>query len=121
MQLYKRGRGLIVKTLHIWLVLLVSAAGLRAGQTWTMTGAPITNWTAVATSADGTRLVAAAGYSGPSLIYVSTNGGTNWTPSGAPIEYWKAIASSADGSKLVAVTDGSIIGGSPATLWSSVD
>jgi hypothetical protein len=81
-----------------------------SGATWTMTDAPITNWTSVACSADGTRLVAASAYSG---IYVarlvppltislpSTNAVLSWTASsnGFALQYsadlnttnWRAV------------------------------
>jgi len=72
-----------------------------------MTSAPATNWTSIATSADGTRLVAAAGglsggYVGP--IYFSTNSGSTWTITDAPFINWTSVASSADGSRLVAAS-----------------
>jgi hypothetical protein len=69
-----------------------------------------TNWSAnynfgpssVASSTDGTKLVAAVK---GGQIYFSTNSGTAWTNSG-PITSWSAVASSADGAKLVAVVNG---------------
>src|SRR5262245_21123609 len=76
-------------------------------QTWTQTGAPSNVWAAIACSAVGTKLGAAAG--GQSFlgqIYTSTNGGTNWTPTGAPSNHWTAIASSSDGSRLAATAYG---------------
>lgn len=58
-------------TLVTTLGMLCVAADAIA-QTWTQTSAPLTNWTAVASSADGSRLVAAiAG----GQIYTSTNSG----------------------------------------------
>jgi photosystem II stability/assembly factor-like uncharacterized protein len=82
-------------------------------QPWIQTSAPITNWTSVACSADGTRLVAAAGQKqdeprvGP--IFISSDSGVTWTPTSAPITNWSAVASSLDGNNLVAtVRDGGI-------------
>src|SRR5438105_8998562 len=76
------------------------------GQNWIETSAPVTNWTAVACSADGAKLVAVAGgsWAGPSPgpIYLSTNSGSTWTPSGAPITNWNVVCCSADGTKLAA-------------------
>jgi hypothetical protein len=69
--------------------------------------APAANWTSVASSADGTKLVAAATINplGGGLIYASTNSGLTWTLTGAPTNnHWTAVASSADGSKLVAAS-----------------
>ncbi|MGA2542527.1 MAG: hypothetical protein ABSG78_13315 [Verrucomicrobiota bacterium] len=68
-------------------------------QNWTLTSAPNENWTSVACSYDGVRIVAATVASG---IYVSTNGGGTWTNSSAPALPWSSVASSADGLKLAA-------------------
>ena len=85
----------------------LAAAHAASAQIWTPTSAPITNWQSVASSADGTKLVAAAGGSvgsaGRAPIFLSTNAGVSWTQSSAPITNWLHVASSADGSKLVAV------------------
>jgi hypothetical protein len=65
-------------------------------------------WSAVASSADGTNLVAAAeategaGTFLPGPIYTSTNAGVSWMPSGAPSNVWYSVACSADGTKLAA-------------------
>jgi hypothetical protein len=59
------------------------------------------NWQAVASSADGTKLVAAV-LGGQ--IYTSSDSGTNWTPR-AFATNWQAVASSADGTKLVAAVN----------------
>ena len=75
-----------------------------SGVTWTPRA--FTNWwQSVASSADGTKLVAAV-LGGQ--IYTSTDSGTNWTPR-AFTTNWQAVASSADGTKLVAaVYDGQL-------------
>jgi hypothetical protein len=76
----------------------------------TLTSAPSTNWTSVASSADGTKLVAVGSdpaYSyltGP--IYTSANSGLSWNLTSAPDEFWSSVASSADGTKLVAAASG---------------
>jgi hypothetical protein len=67
------------------------------------TSAPLTQWDAVASSADGTKLVAG----GSSGIYISTNSGVAWTPA-SPIQP-SAVASSADGTELAAAIDGEAI------------
>lgn len=75
-----------------------------SAQTWTQTSAPMTNWTSVASSADGSRLVATAdGGFGASPIYISTNSGATWEQTSAPVTNWSSVASSADGTKLAAV------------------
>jgi uncharacterized delta-60 repeat protein len=57
-------------------------------------------WWSVASSADGTKLVAgsASGY-----LYISTDSGRTWSK-GETQETWYSVASSADGNKLVAAT-----------------
>jgi hypothetical protein len=57
----------------------------------------------VASSTDGSKLVAAAYYDG---IYTSTNSGVSWTKQAVTDEFgWISVASSADGMKLVAVAE----------------
>jgi photosystem II stability/assembly factor-like uncharacterized protein len=70
-----------------------------AGAIWTQR-ATSQNWYAVASSADGTKLVAAVsqGY-----LYTSTDSGESWTQR-ATSQAWWAVASSANGIKLVAVS-----------------
>ncbi len=69
------------------------------GQFWQQTTAPITSWSSIASSADGSKLVAAV-KGGP--IYTSTNSGATWIATSAPNTNWSAVASSADGTKLIA-------------------
>jgi photosystem II stability/assembly factor-like uncharacterized protein len=70
-----------------------------SGSTW-VAQATAQNWTCVASSSDGTKLVA-AGSSGP--IYTSQDAGVTWGSSpNSPSCNWASVASSADGSKLVA-------------------
>jgi hypothetical protein len=67
------------------------------------TTAPSDFWASVASSADGTTLVAADSGYGDGLIYISTNsGGSLGRPTIAPVNQWTSVASSADGAKLVA-------------------
>jgi hypothetical protein len=71
------------------------------GLDWTFqTNAPEwwASWWAVASSADGSHLVAADGD-----IYTSADFGRNWTrQTNAPVSSWRSIASSSDGSHLAA-------------------
>lgn len=78
---------------------LLMAAQVALAQTWTRTSAPTNWWQCIASSADGSKLVAGQWTGG---IYVSTNSGTTWTPTTATNEYWTSVASSADGCKLLA-------------------
>jgi photosystem II stability/assembly factor-like uncharacterized protein len=105
-----------------------------SAQTWTQTSAPSNDWFSVASSADGSKLVAAAGLTngGDGLIYISTNSGVDWMPTSAPTDSWTTVASSADGTKLVAAASGDSIYTStnsgfdwaatsaPSNNWSSV-
>jgi len=75
----------------------------QAGVTWTARGNyPNNLWMAVASSADGSKLVAAV-YNGQ--LYTSTDFGVTWTARDSN-RAWYAVASSADGSKLVASANG---------------
>jgi len=71
----------------------------NSGLTWNTNSLLNKQWTSVASSTDGTKLVAAA--SGDK-IYVSTNFGTTWTATTSTNDYWFSIACSADGTKLIA-------------------
>jgi hypothetical protein len=77
-----------------------------SGATWQPTTAPSNQWSSVASSADGSILVAAAAYNNSNtaygLIFISTNSGASWHASGAPTNYWYSVAASADGTKLIA-------------------
>ena len=69
------------------------------------TNAPSEDWTSIAISSDGSKLVAAAvaavGSGGG--IYTSSDAGGSWSQTSAPITLnWWSVASSSDGSKLVA-------------------
>jgi photosystem II stability/assembly factor-like uncharacterized protein len=69
---------------------------------WTAHGPAGTNWSSVAASADGTKLVATT--DGVGRIFSSADSGQNWTLlTNSPAADWRSIASSADGAKLVAV------------------
>src|SRR5208283_2481040 len=96
----------------------------NSGATWLPSSAPNWNWSSIASSADGSRLVA-AGYGG---VYTSTNFGVTWFSNNVPS--WSAVASSADGSRLVAVgrqicistNSGNVwaVTSAPTTNWCSV-
>jgi len=80
---------------------LLSAIHPGSAQSWTKTSAPVLSWTAVASSADGTKLVAVANDLPTGAVYLSTNSGATWTPADAPSGAWNCVASSVDGKKLV--------------------
>ena len=75
----------------------------NAGVLWTA-DSPTANWTSIASSSNGNKLIAAVG---GGQIYTSGNGGINWAPHG-PLADWNGVASSADGTRLFAVADGQI-------------
>jgi len=101
----------------------------NSGADWIQSGALSNNWSAVASSAEGTKLVAAA--SGD-LIYTSTNLGSDWAATSAPSNSWSAVASSADGATLDAAANGDGIyfstnsgldwteSDAPITNWNSI-
>lgn len=79
----------------------------NSGATWTKTKATNQEWYAVASSADGKRLVAAGGNIIPyttytRYIYLSTNSGASWQLSPLFGSEWESLASSADGLHLIA-------------------
>jgi len=81
-------------------------------------------WSSVASSADGTMLVVAAGgRSGATgSIYTSTNSGATWTATRAPQTAWISIASSADGRKLAAaVWEDPSLGWPPGLIYVSTN
>lgn len=92
--------------------LVASAVLIRShravGQTWVSNNLPVLQWSAVASSADGTHLQAAV-WGGP--IYCSTNSGASWATNNAPASNWVSVASSADGMKLAAAIGGDGQGG----------
>jgi hypothetical protein len=95
-------------------------AGLLGGshfcraQEWTLTSAPVTNWSSVASSADGSKLVAAVKNG---LIYISTNSGSTWVATSAPTNYWRSVASSADGARLFAASSGLYASADSGSTW----
>jgi len=92
-----------------------------AGATWTQTTAPSKNWAALASSADGTKLVAAdGGGSSQGLIYTSADSGATWRAVSASGNHWHSVASSADGTKLLAAAMWDL-NGDPGLIYSSKD
>jgi len=71
------------------------------GNSWTQANNPAVWGLSMATSADGSRLIAAG-----NSVFTSTDSGATWVSNNAPVTDWSAVASSADGAKLVAVVSG---------------
>jgi hypothetical protein len=90
--------------------------------------ANIHSWSAVASSADGTKLVAVVN---GGQIYTSIDGGANWTVR-ERVRAWSAVASSSDGVNLAATVNGGQIytssdsgatwvqRSSPVAAWSAI-
>ncbi len=102
----------------------------NSGQTWTEVqpaGNVSKTWGALASSSDGTRLIAGAGCGGAfcgslGRLYLSSNSGTTWTetqPAGNVDQYWDVAASSADGIHLIAgVNNGRLyLSSNSGTSW----
>ena len=80
------------------------------GTTWKSTTTPATDaWIAVASSANGSKLVGADATA--SAIYTSDDGGNTWTQHSPPLQAFTSLASAADGTRLVAVSQGNGSGG----------
>src|SRR3984957_7674428 len=77
----------------------------NSGMNWTSNNIPKAQWQSVASSADGTKLVAIA-VEPNGLIYSSTNSGSIWVSNNAPNYSWQFVASSADGNKFMAAAVG---------------
>jgi len=75
-----------------------------AGQTWVQSAAPILQWTALAFSGDGTKLLAAGWDGSYGHVYASTNLGQTWSLMSSNVDFDSLvqIASSNDGTRLVA-------------------
>ncbi len=80
-------------------------AGGRIGESW-IARESNRAWASLASSADGTRLIAADN-NPPGKLYTSTDSGLSWTARESDRE-WYSVASSADGTRLVAAGVGHI-------------
>ena len=90
--------------------ILTGPLGLPAGKNWATNGAPSKPYVSVASSIDGTKLVA-AGLN--DQLFTSADAGASWVPRDSS-RAWQSVASSADGVHLVAVVNGT-------TPYTSVD
>jgi hypothetical protein len=106
-----------MKTTAFLIITMFAGVQFLSAQTWTQTTASSNDWQCLASSADGTRLVAGAN---PGPLYLSTNSGATWIPTLVSNEYWFSVASSADGTKWVAVAPGNP-GGYPGGIYLSTD
>ncbi len=89
----------------------------NSGNTWAAANAPITNWCSVASSADGSKLLAGT-FGGP--VYLSTNSGGTWMlQTNLPTARWTTMALSADGRILMAVAYE--VGSGPGGIYTSTN
>jgi photosystem II stability/assembly factor-like uncharacterized protein len=84
-----------------------------SGVTWTKHDELLQKWVSLASSADGSRLVAAAD---GGFIYVSVDSGTTWTPHLAA-GTWLGVVSSADGTQVVASGDSLFTSADSGSTW----
>lgn len=84
---------------------------------WNPTTAPALDWTGLACSADGMKIVAVS-YNGQ--IYTSTNFGIAWVSNNVPALTWESVACSSDGTKMVAASE-TIAGGPTGGIYSSTN
>ncbi|HWF18727.1 MAG TPA: sialidase family protein [Verrucomicrobiae bacterium] len=90
----------------------------NGGTNWMTRSVTSQNWTGIACSSNGTKIVAVP--SGLAQIYVSSDSGVTWTNRG-PANSWSCAASSADGNKLVAaISTGNIYtSGDGGVTWTA--
>ena len=74
-------------------VALAISAHRTAAQTWTQTSAPVTNWTCVASSADGCRLVAVVNGGGIYTLQTMPVPILHIAPSAAGVLLWWVVPS----------------------------
>ena len=84
----------------------------RIGVNWVEHAGPgFGNWTSVASSADGSHLIASTSSGTYGTLYISSNSGNSWLPTAASVvnptrtvgpQYWSSVASSTDGTHLLA-------------------
>ncbi len=89
-----------------------------SGATWTAANVPVGAWSAVASSAEGTVLMATDSRTG--AVYVSTDSGATWSRAGLPFAWWQGLACSANGAALYA-TSSRTTNGSPEGIYASGD
>lgn len=100
----------------------VPTALWKAPEGWHVTGAPTKAWSAVACSADGSRILAASRVQSEiGSLWLSTNSGATWISNSLPGYDWVSVAVSADGNKLFACAGPAIcISTNAGVHWRSV-
>ncbi|MBF0464469.1 MAG: hypothetical protein HQK88_09545 [Nitrospirae bacterium] len=94
-------------TSNCTVIATASNAAIARSYTWTQQTAPGNrNWDSIASSSDGTKLVAAAQ---GDYLYTSTDSGATWIQQTSAGRYLQNIVSSSDGAKLAAAVNGGFI------------
>ena len=93
-------------------IIFTRPLGCAGGLEWVSNGPPDV-WRAIASSADGLKIVAVS--KGPGNAYTSVNGGWTWTKHTSFQGMFEGVASSSDGTRLVAVDN------TGHSVWTSVD
>jgi hypothetical protein len=94
-----------------------------SGVTWAPAAVPTGGWSAVASSAEGTVLMALMATNNrirPDSVFISTNSGANWSRAALPVAWWQGVACSANGAVLYA-TASRTTNGSPEGIYASAD
>lgn len=90
----------------------IIVASSDMGSSWNLKEEHVHLWTAVASSSDGTHLVACESQGG---IWTSKDSGATWAEiPGTDPQYWSGVASNSDGTRLAACVSGGYI-------WTSSD
>lgn len=96
----------------------------NSGTSWMRTSAPTSSvdgvygWYSLASSADGTTLIAGVS-GGTNAAYISRDSGRTWRPSGSPLGGQDAVAASADGTTLIEVCRD--LGAAYGEIWCSTN
>ena len=105
-----KNTALLTLTATLSLLITTGPALAEGGYTWiryTDIGSDQHYWTSLASSADGTKLVATKTNNQGGFLYTSTDSGVTWTEQttagGDGGQYWSEVVSSADGSRLAAL------------------
>jgi hypothetical protein len=93
----------------------------NSGLTWaTPAGAPTNTWVSIASSADGSHLVAASIFDGTGSvygIYTSADSGVTWARVNSGNISWAAVASSTNGNRLAAAAGGIFLSTDGGQTW----
>jgi hypothetical protein len=81
----------------------VICTSTNSGNTWVLdnVSSNASQWYGVASSADGTRLIACTEGSNP-VVFTSTDSGATWITNSLPNHSWMGVAASADGGRMAA-------------------